>query len=128
MLKVQEVPTTNNGQQEMVIPSAGENASTSLMDPNAGPTKRGEDQAWHKVIGKSASRSRERQVDDTVNIINGFNILTESRLQLTVQRQIEEGPSRQRSNIGAGWAFTVPLYTCMKLVTWNIRGLNKTPR
>ncbi|OIT36850.1 hypothetical protein A4A49_07207 [Nicotiana attenuata] len=102
VLKVQEAqaPTADNGQHEMAIPSAGENGSTSLVNPNSRPTKGDENQAWQKVIGKSAAKSRETQVVDTVNMINGFKILTESRLQLPVPRQMEEGTSRQRSNTG----------------------------
>lgn len=65
----------------MAPPRVEENASTSVR-----AAKGHEEQAWKKVIGKSAARSRERQTVDTVNVINGFNLLTESELQLTMPR------------------------------------------
>lgn len=46
------------------------------------------------------SRSREKPGDDAVDMINRFNILVESGLQLKFSRQMGEGTSRQSSQEG----------------------------
>ncbi|XP_016496576.1 uncharacterized protein LOC107815508 [Nicotiana tabacum] len=78
------------------------NASTSISmaSTSAGGERGNEEQRWQTIIGKSAARSRERQPADVVNVINGFNLLAESKLQLAMPRQIEGGTGRHQGDTG----------------------------
>ncbi|XP_019256569.1 PREDICTED: uncharacterized protein LOC109235000 [Nicotiana attenuata] len=100
VLKVQEA--ADKEQPKMTAPSIEGNASTSTLVASAsiGARKRDEEQARQTFIGKTTARSRERQSVDVVNVLNGFNLLTESELQLAMPRQMEEGTSRQQGNNG----------------------------
>ncbi|XP_070013814.1 uncharacterized protein [Nicotiana sylvestris] len=76
------------------------NTSISMASTSAGGERGNEEQRWKTVIGKSAARSRERQPADVVNVINGFNLLAESKLQLAMPRQIEGGTGRHQGDTG----------------------------
>lgn len=86
-VKEAQAPIADNSQSEVAITTAGKNASNNLESSNARLARGGEEQAWKKIIGKSVAKSKDRQAADAVNMINGFNILTESGLQLTLPRQ-----------------------------------------
>ncbi|XP_070053974.1 uncharacterized protein [Nicotiana tomentosiformis] len=87
---------------KLIEPNIEGNASTSTLVASAGigALKGNEEQVWQTVIEKSAARSRERQPVNVVNVLNCFNLLTESKLQLAMPRQMEEGTSRQQGNNG----------------------------
>nr|XP_009591529.1 uncharacterized protein LOC104088537 [Nicotiana tomentosiformis] len=89
-------------QSKLIEPNIEGNASTSTLVASAGigALKGNKEQVWQTVIRKSVARSRERQPVNAVNVLNGFNLLTESKLQLAMPRQMEEGTSRQRGNNG----------------------------
>ncbi|XP_070049132.1 uncharacterized protein [Nicotiana tomentosiformis] len=87
-------------QSKLIEPNIEGNASTSTLVASAGigALKGNKEQVWQTVIRKSVARSRERQPVNAVNVLNGFNLLTESKLQLAMPRQMEEGTSRQREH------------------------------
>ncbi|XP_019250862.1 PREDICTED: uncharacterized protein LOC109229762 [Nicotiana attenuata] len=89
---------------------------------NAGPSKEHE-HAWKKVTGKSVAKSREKPENGTINMINGFNILAETSLQLAYNRAIDEGTSKQRSNEEVGAGDQNLFFPCMDYIQLNRRRL-----
>lgn len=59
-----------------------------------------EERNWRKATRKSIARSKEKAREDSISIINGFNILAESGLQLINPRQLGEGSNRHRGQAG----------------------------
>ncbi|XP_019265727.1 PREDICTED: uncharacterized protein LOC109243273 [Nicotiana attenuata] len=100
--KVQE-PAKEQVQLKEIITKKNASTNAAMASTSAGSTgnERGhEEQRCQTIIGKPITRSRERQSTDVVSVINGFNLLAESNLQLVMPRQIEGGAGRQQGDTG----------------------------
>ncbi|XP_019260265.1 PREDICTED: uncharacterized protein LOC109238288 [Nicotiana attenuata] len=98
--KVQEPVVKEQLQLKETTNEKNASHSTLMASTSAGAERGNEEQMWQTVIGKLAARSRERQPADVVNVIDGFNLLAESKLQLAMPRQIEGGIGRQQGDTG----------------------------
>ncbi|XP_070056687.1 uncharacterized protein [Nicotiana tomentosiformis] len=66
-------------------------ANSNIANPPTRIARGEEEHIWKKATGKSVARSKKKTGADEISMINGFNILVESGLQLTVPRQMGEG-------------------------------------